>query len=181
MVKENHGEFKEAIEVAMKPAAQRRAADVVEVNKGHGRLEKRRYWWVEVDEALRDYLAKEYGWPDVRWCGLGQRTWRHLYEDTWHEAERLWVLSARHPLPLTPAQLSQWARNHWQVENRTFWVLDVTYQEDRNHARRVGPMLHLLRLMAINVIRQQGFRYVPDGRRTAAALPDRGLDWLFAP
>jgi hypothetical protein len=32
--------------------------------------------------------------------------------------------------------------------------------------------------VALNVIRQQGFRYVPDGHRAASARPDRGLAWL---
>jgi hypothetical protein len=57
-------------------------------------------------------------------------------------------------------------------------VLDVTYQEDRNHARKVGWPLHAIRCVAINIIRQQGFCYVPDGHRAASARPDRGLAWL---
>ena len=78
----------------------------------------------------------------------------------------------------TPQQLSRWVRGHWEIENGVFWVLDVTYQEDRNHARKVGRPLHAIRCMAINVIRQQGFCYVPDGHRAASARPDRGLVWL---
>jgi len=35
---------------------------------------------------------------------------------------------------------SQWARGHWEIENSMFWVLDVTYQEDRSHARKIGVM-----------------------------------------
>jgi len=81
---------------------------------------------------------------------------------------------------VTPRQLSQWARGHWEIENCVFWVLDVTYQEDRSHARKIGGLLHTIRCMAINVIRRQGFRYVPDGRRSASARSDRGLAWLSA-
>ena len=181
-VKGNHGEFEEAVAVAVGEAVQHREPDVVQTEKRHGRIERRQYWWVKVDETLRKYFAKEYGWGDVRWCGVIRRRWRRLYESAWHEEERLWTFSARQDFPAPTAEgLSLWARGHWHIENRTFWVLDVTYQEDRNHARRIGPVLHLLRNMAINVIRRRGFRYVPDGRRTAAARPDRGLAWLRAP
>jgi len=180
-MKNNHGEVKEAITLVVKEAAASRPPDVERWEKGHGRLEYRAYWWVEVDEPLRTYLADEYGWSDVQWCGLGRRRWRHVYEDQWREEERIFVFSSRGDCSPTPEQLSQWAREHWHVENRLFWVLDVTYQEDRQHARRIGPVLHLLRAVAIGLIRRQGFRYVPDGRRMAAARPDRGLLWLLAP
>lgn len=182
MLKENHGEIKEAIALVMEEAVRQRKADVVQMEKRHGRLERRSYWWVQVDEALRSYLGEEYGWKDVQWCGLARRRWRRLRESEWHEEEeRLFVFSARDPVQISPKRLSQLARRHWHTENRVFWVLDVTYQEDRNHARRVGPQLHMLRVLAINIIRHQGFRYVPDGRRSAAARSDRGLAWLLAP
>ncbi len=109
-------------------------------------------------------LADEYGWSDVPWCGLGRCRWRHVYEDQWREEERIFVFSSRGDRSPTPEQLSQWAREHWHVENRLFWVLDVTYREDRQHARRIGPVLHFLRAVAIGLIRWQGFRDVPDGR-----------------
>lgn len=180
-MKNNHGEVKDAIAVVLEEAAKRHPPAVVQSEKGHGRIERREYWWVKVDEALRTYLASEYGWADVRWCGVVRRRWRHLYESAWHEEQRLWTFSAGQGFPkVTPQALSMWARRHWHIENRTFWVLDVTYQEDQNHARRVGSMLHMIRNMAINVIRRQGFRYIPDGRRTATARPDRGLAWLRA-
>jgi hypothetical protein len=70
----------------------------------------------------------------------------------------------------------------WSLGDRKlcFLVLDVTYQEDRSHARKIGGLLHAIRCMAINVIRCQGFRYVPDGRRSASARSDRGFTWLNA-
>ena len=181
MVKDNHGEMKAAIALVVEEGAVLRSADVERWEKGHGRIEYRAYWWVEVDDALRTYLADAYGWTEVRWCGLGRRRWRYTYERKWHEEERIFLFSSGRRFFLTPEQLSQWARRHWHIENRAFWVLDVTYQEDRNHARHTGPLLHLLRVAAISIIRRQGCRYVPDGRRIAAARPDRGLEWLLVP
>jgi len=93
-MKNNHGEVKEAIMLVVKEAAASRPPDIERWEKGHGRLEYRAYWWVEVDELLRTYLADEYGWSDVQWCGLGRRRWQHVYEDQWREEERIFVFSS---------------------------------------------------------------------------------------
>jgi len=69
--------------------------------------------------------------------------------------------------------LSRWVRGHWEIENGVF------YNEDRNNAHKVGRPLHAIRCAAINVIRLQGFQYIPDGHRAASAHPDRGLAWLY--
>lgn len=58
---------------------------------------------------------------------------------------------------------------------RGVWSIRCDLSGRSNHARKVGCPLHALRCVALNVIRQQGFRYVPDGHRAAPALPDRGL------
>jgi len=80
-------------------------------------------------------------------------------------------------LPTAP-QCSQWLREHWSIENRVFGVLDVTYGEDRNPARGISVALSQLRCISLNIMRRLGYRYVPDGHRAAAALPERGLAWL---
>ncbi len=54
----------------------------------------------------------------------------------------------------------------------------MTYSEDRHHARKVTLPLSKLQCLALNVIRQRDYRYVPDGHRAAAARADRGLAWL---
>ncbi len=124
------------------------------------------------------YLERELGWPQVRWYGWVKRQRKRLRSGEWSEEEVVWIYGGKKEV--TPRQLSQWARGHWEIENCVFWVLDVTYQEDRSHARKIGGLLHTIRCMAINVIRRQGFRYVPDGRRSASARSDRGLAWLSA-
>jgi len=178
-VKGNHGKLYAALQATLQEVVAQRPADVVQNDRGHGRVEKREFWWLPVDKELRKHLEGEYGRPQVRWCGLVRRTWRHLHEEDWHVNERIWLYqSARSKEGATPQRLSAWTRGHWHIENRVFWVLDVTFSEDRNHARQIAPALHFMRSAAINLIRRQGFRYVPDGRRAAAARDDRGFVWL---
>jgi hypothetical protein len=38
-----------------------------------------------------------------------------------------------------------------EIENRVLWVLDMTYSEDRNHARKIALPLRKLRCLAVNV------------------------------
>lgn len=154
--------------------------EYVEIEKRHGRVEKREYWWTASGE-LEAYLAQEYGWEGVKMCGRVRRQRQSLHSHSWTEIETHEVVygsrSARLP---TVEQCSQWLRGHWAIENRVFWVLDVTYGEDRNHARKTGLALSKLRCIALNVIRRLGYRYVPDGHRAAAARSDRGLTWLMS-
>ena len=155
-----------------------RPPDDVQVNKDHGRLERRELWVVEGDE-LSDYLEQEYGWPQMRLVGQIRRLRRRLHHATWEsEQTSLWIAGGHLP-PLTPAQLQAHLRRHWTIENAVFYVRDVTLDEDRLHGRAIGPALSALRNSAINLSRRAGFRYVPDARRFIPARPDLGLSLLF--
>ena len=178
LLKGNHGEVTSAVAYWLEVQLGTAPPDYVEMDKRHGRVEKREYWWTASAE-LEAYLAQEYGWEGVRLCGRVRRQRRPLTADEWTECEEYVAVygSRCSHLPTAP-QCSQWLRGHWCIENRVFWVLDVTYGEDRNPARGIGVALSQLRCISLNVMRRLGYRYVPDGHRAAAAQPDRGLAWL---
>ena len=56
------------------------------------------------------------------------------------------------------AQLANYIRKHWHIENRLHWVRDVTYDEDRSQARTgSGPhVMASLRNLAISALRLNG-------------------------
>ena len=58
-------------------------------------------------------------------------------------------------------------------------VRDVSYDEDRLHGRSIGHVLTLVRNAAMMLLRQQGYRYIPDGWRYLQAQPNRGLHLLY--
>jgi hypothetical protein len=155
-----------------------RPPDDVQVDKRHGRLERRELWVVEGGE-LSDYLEQEYGWPQMRLVGQIRRLRRRLRQSTWaSEQTSYWIAGGNLP-PLTPAQLQAHLRRHWIIENAVFYVRDVSMAEDRLHGRTIGPALSALRNGAINLSHRAGFRYVPDARRFIPARPDLGLSLLF--
>ncbi|MCK6628958.1 MAG: hypothetical protein L6R45_27735 [Anaerolineae bacterium] len=55
----------------------------------------------------------------------------------------------------------------------------MSYDEDRRHGRKITPALSLFRNLAINLLRQEGYTYIPDGWRDLASQPDRGLHLLY--
>lgn len=81
--------------------------------------------------------------------------------------ETAYIITSLSPLKASPERLLALVRNHWSIENRSHWVRDVTFDEDRSQVRvRSGPrMMAILRNLAIGIIRFLGFEHIPDGIR----------------
>src|SRR5439155_20177030 len=81
------------------------------------------------------------------------------------------------------AALGQAIRQHWEVENRLHWVLDVLFREDACPVR-VGEGAHnlaRLRHLALNLLRQERtHRGSLATKRFRAALDDAYLRRLLA-
>ncbi len=56
-----------------------------------------------------------------------------------------------------------------------FYVRDVNYGEDRNHARITGPALSMIRNTDISLIRREVYRYMTDAWGAISAMPGFGL------
>lgn len=151
--------------------------------KGHGRLEQREVWLVSCEADMQAYLAQEFGWVGVQWCGYIWRRRRRLHQSTWTEERRhVWVAGAAFPWPLDAATAAALLRAYWHIENRIFYVRDVTQGEDRNHARAIGPALSGLRCLALTLLRLLvPAPYLPDAQRLVATMPDDGVALLTTP
>lgn len=156
-----------------------RQPDHVQMDKGHGRLERRELW-VEPAQDLGVYLAQDYGWVEVRFLGQVRRYRRPLHQEEWESVESVfWIAGGKNLPALTPAQFQEQLRDHWTIENRVFYVRDVTMDEDRLHGRRIGSALSMLRNVALNCLRRLRLPYIPDARRVVAAQPVQGLHLLL--
>ena len=113
------------------------------VDKGHGRLEVRRVW------VLRDvaWLTRSEQWPALHSLILIESE-RTLRGKTSCE-RRAYISSAR----ATASRFAGLVRNHWHVENKLHWVLDVTFGEDhaRIGKRNGAENLAIVRKIAINL------------------------------
>ena len=156
------------------PLGEERPADDIQWERQRGRVECREVWMVDSKE-MTDYLQEELTWSGAQLSGRIRRSRRHKDATEWESREtHTWVSS----LPIeqvTARRIAKALRGHWTVENGVFRVRDVTYNEDRLHGRAIGFCLSAIRNMAINIIRREGYPYIPDGCRDIAAKPDHGL------
>ena len=94
---------------------------------GHGRIEQRN---LTTSEAL-------VGYSD--WPGLAQvfELGRHvIIQKTGEErVEVVYGVTSLSPERATPERLLALVRGQWQIENKSHWVRDVTFDEDRSQVR----------------------------------------------
>jgi predicted transposase YbfD/YdcC len=140
-----HEEIKAYLDAAVARSASE-LATLTTVDKGHGRLETRRYWQ---SEAI-GWFADRAEWPGLRSVGLVEAT-REIGGKV--SVERRYYLSS---LPQDVALFARAVRGHWAIENQCHWVLDVVFREDQSRARSGHAVanLGLLRRLALNLLRQ---------------------------
>lgn len=94
--------------------------------------------------------------------------------------EQAMVITSEPAEQASPAQVLACVRGHWSIENRSHWVRDVTFDEDRSRVRtKQGPrMMAILRNLAIGLIRLLGFAYLPRGLRHFGQRPRLVLNAL---
>jgi predicted transposase YbfD/YdcC len=116
------------------------------VEKGHGRLDVRRYWHSSDIAWFKDRTR----WPGLQSAGMveSERTVQGN-----RSVERRYFLSS---LPLGAEAFAKAVRSHWAVENQLHWSLDVTFGEDQSRARtrHAAQNLATLRRLTLNLLRR---------------------------
>jgi predicted transposase YbfD/YdcC len=182
VLKDNQREVKAAVEVWLQEQGlalayeQRRQADTVTQETSRGRQEERSLWLVPAGD-LHPYLAREWGWWNVQQVGILRRRQQRRPTQPWQVQEVI-VITSLDAHAASAGRILDLLRCHWIIENRVHYVRDVSYGEDRLHARKTGQVLAWARNIAINLLRSKDFRYIPDGWRFASAHPRTVVRWL---
>ena len=152
------------------PAEQRQQAHTVEV--GHGRIEQRAL-------TSRDVLAGYSTWP-----GLAQ-VFQVARETTDKKsgkarAETVYGVTSLRMEQSSATCLLELVRGQWTIENRSHWVRDVTFDEDRSQVRtgNVPQVMAALRNTAIGLLRLAGESNIAAACRRLAAQPEHALALL---
>ncbi len=127
-------------------------------DKGHGRVEVRRYW----QTGQIAWFADREQWEGLRSVALVES----LREVKGKQSvERRYYLSS---LAVDVAKVARAVRGHWKIENQLHWVLDVVFGEDQSRARtgHAAENLAATRRVAINLLRQD-----KENKRSACAPP----------
>ncbi len=118
-----------------------------ELEKAHGRIEKREYFACVLPEGLHSE-----GWAKLNSI-VKVRSTRTIQSQTSIE-DRYYISSivASHIEGIATA-----TRAHWQVENNLHWQLDVSFNEDAWHARQgnAGMNMALINKMALNLLKKE--------------------------
>ena len=145
-VKENQGHLLEEI----KDSFQMLAAEAVqtEIDCAHGRVERRRCS-VIADLSLVEKAAE---WASLQ--GLVRiESERYLKASGKTEREIRYYITSLKP---DARRVNQAIRQHWGIENKLHWALDVSFGEDLDRKRQQNSAQNfsLLNRMALNLLRQ---------------------------
>lgn len=75
------------------------------------------------------------------------------------------------------ARLLALGRGHWTIENRSHWVRDVTFDEDRSQVRcgNIPQVMAALRNTVVGLMRWAGYTNMAAACRRFAAQPQAAL------
>ena len=136
--------------------------------KGHGREEHREYVICRVPERLPDRTR----WPKL--AAIGMVFVCALREGKEHMECRYYILSKY----LSAKRFAQAVRDHWSIENRLHWQLDVTFQEDQCRIRKdnADANFSALRRTALSLLKNNHSEKIGiKNKRLLAALDDAYL------
>lgn len=171
-LKGNHGTAHTEIKSYLDDAIARKSPElafVETVDKGHGRLEVRRYW----QSGKVDWFADKEKWEGLQSIGVVEAV-REIKGQC--SIERRYYLSS---LSVDVGSFGRAVRSHWSVENQLHWVMDMDFGEDQSRARsgNASENLATLRRWALNVIKsdQEKKKRSLKGRMKAAGWNNRYL------
>ncbi len=140
-------------------------ASAATLDIGHGRIEHRR---ITTSTALCGYS---------NWSGLAQvfALERQVTRKSSGEerAEIVYGVTSLSREQASAAQVLALVRGHWHIENKSHWVRDVTYDEDRSQVRvgSIPQVMAALRNTAIGLMRVAGETNIAAACRRFAAQP----------
>lgn len=116
------------------------------VEKGHGRIEIRRYWQLSQMSWVQDRGL----WEGLRSIGIVDGT--RIINNIETTERRYFICS----FGADPQRFGHSVRQHWRVESTLHWSMDVVFNEDRCRMRRdhSAENFALLRRIALSIFKK---------------------------
>ena len=168
-LKGNQETLHEAVEDFFTTAETHQFAEVAhdymeELDKDHGRLERRRYW---ITEDLST-LPNTEEWKGLRSIGMVERD---CWQGDTRSTERRYFINS---ISAQAKDFAQAVRGHWGVENPLHWRLDVVLGDDASRIRKGnGPaIMTSIRHLCMNLFERESSSLSLAKKRRKAAWSD---------
>ena len=145
------------------------------LDKGHGRIEKRTYFYSTDIDWMVDAKRK---WVKLTGIGMVLREVEYLSENRKTSEVAHYVASVNNVLDFTVA-----SRNHWGIE-ACHWSLDVIFRDDQNQTKQsvAAQNLATVRRMVFNTLQQETKvkpKFSKPKKRTLASVDEEYRDLLI--
>ena len=143
------------------------------LNKGHGRIEKRQYWYSRDIQGL----GTAERWPGLNAMVMCRATRTENGETS--VEDRYFITSARHD---DAQQIAHAVRAHWRIENGLHWILDVAFNEDQSRIRsgHAAENMATMRKIAHNALKQDTSQKVGvKAKRLKAGWDDKYMERIL--
>lgn len=132
------------------------------LEKGHGRIERRRYW---ISDQI-DWLQREHNWPGLKAIGCVESIREKVKTREVTKETRYYLTSLQSEAIL----FADAVRRHWTIENSLHWALDVVFDEDRCRVRKDNGAENfaVIRHIAINLVKLEESKGSLRGKRKRA-------------
>jgi predicted transposase YbfD/YdcC len=140
-------------------------------NRGHGRQEKRSVTVLYTTERIRS----EELWEGLKAIGMCVR---ERVVDGKTSEEVCWFIGSR---KMSAKQYGEALRNHWGIENKLHWQLDVTFREDESRIqdRNSAENMALLRKVALGLLKQDPGKISIANKQFKASLETTYLEKIL--
>jgi len=117
------------------------------VEKGHGRIEARRYF---ISSDI-NWLTQKPEWSGLQSIGMVES--ERIVNEGKTVERRYYITSLSDNIGL----FAKAVRGHWSIENSLHWVLDIAFREDESRIRKDNAPENLatLRHMALNLLKNE--------------------------
>ena len=150
-LKRNHPKLYEAVIKQIEQEGERDSNRLFDAfDENHGRLVRRRYFGYDVSN-----IPEIKDWSDAQTV-VAVETISSKNNDATHEVKSEWryyLSNHKH----NNKNLPNYIRNHWGIENKLHWVLDVHLKEDNDKKaeRKSARSFALLKRIALNIVRSK--------------------------
>ena len=117
---------------------------------GHGRIETRRVWVTDEVQWLGGELLEL--WPGLKSVAAVEAT--RIVPGGKTSVERRYFISSH--AGVDAARMGRVVREHWSIENRLHWQLDMTFDEDQSriHKDFAAENVSRIRRIALNLLKK---------------------------